>query len=86
MRARGLGTSRSKRRSDAARPLASATRARIILLSAAHPALTMSEIGEKVELCDDTVSVWRRRFIQHGGQYGPAEPPNPRHAAAERET
>lgn len=49
-------------------PRGLATRARIILLSADHPELTLTEIGAKVGLCDDTVSVWRRRFNQHGVQ------------------
>ena len=46
-------------------PKGPATRAGIILLSAERPELA---IGEKVGLCDATVSVWRRRFIKHGVQ------------------
>ncbi len=47
-------------------PRGLATRARVILLSTDHPEWTLSDIGEKVGLCDDTVSVWRRRFIRAG--------------------
>ena len=47
-------------------PRGLATRARVILLSVDHPDLTLSEIGQRVSLSDDTVGTWRRRFIQHG--------------------
>lgn len=47
-------------------PRGLATRTRVILLSTDHPEWTLSDIGEKVGLCDDTVSVWRRRFIRAG--------------------
>ena len=47
-------------------PRGLATRARVILLSVDHPDLTLSEIGQRVGLSDDTVGTWRRRFIQHG--------------------
>jgi hypothetical protein len=40
----------------------SPTRAKVILLSAAHPELTLGEIGAQVGLCDDAVGNWGKRF------------------------